>query len=117
MKLTPNQKRALRHLWKGELTLDEIAEEMCFTAEELDVAVALLGLPEREETDVYLPTREEILLAAAQIRAGWTQAEREARLAAARSVRMEDATGLDTNACRRATHHRDEGSEAGRSPR
>jgi hypothetical protein len=117
MNLTPNQKRALRHLWKGELTLEEIAEEMCFSAEQLDAAVALLGLPEREETDIYLPTREEILLAAAEIRAGWTQAEREARLASARSVRMEDATELDNHACRRATHHRDEGSTADGSPR
>lgn len=94
--MTPNQKRALRHLWKGELTNDEIAEEMGFSADELDAAAAEMGLPERRETDVYLPTREEILLAAAAIREGWTPAEREARRAAAWSARLEDATEVDT---------------------
>lgn len=93
--MTPNQKRALRHLWKGELTLEEIAEEMGFSAAELDAAAEVMGLPERRETDVYLPTREEILLAAAAIRAKWTPAEREARRASAWSARIEDTTELD----------------------
>lgn len=93
MILDTNQKRALRHLWKGELTLEEIAEEMGFSPEQLDAAVELLGLPERQEPDVYLPTREEILLAAAKIRAGWTPAELESRRRASRDVRLDNTTG------------------------
>ena len=38
-----------------------------------------LELDERPEIDVYLPTPEEIRLAAAEIRAGWSAAELEAR--------------------------------------
>lgn len=103
MILTPNQKRAIRHLWKGELTLAEIAEEMEFTPEQLAEAVASLGLPERSEADVYLPTRAEIRKAAAEIRAGWTPAEREARLCGSWRVRLEYATERDTNAGGSAT--------------
>ena len=103
MNLTPDQKRALRRLWKGEMTTDEIADEMGFTRDQLDAAVAFMGLPEREEPDVYIPTREEILLAAAAIRAKWTPAEREARRASAWPARIEKATEMDTNARRRST--------------
>ena len=38
-----------------------------------------LDLPEREESAVFLPSPEQIRLAAAAIRAGWTRAELEAR--------------------------------------
>lgn len=89
--LTANQKRQLRHLWKGELTTQEIAEEMGFTAEELQEAASFLGLPSRIDPDVYIPTQLEIKAATAEIRAKWTPAEREARLVAAWSVRI--ATG------------------------
>lgn len=41
---------------------------------------ATLGLSDRVEPDVYVPTEAEIRMAAARIRMGWTQAEREARL-------------------------------------
>ncbi len=74
-----NRKRQIRHLWKGELTIGEIAEVMCMTHGELLEFADSLGLPEREETCVYLPTPEQIRLAAASIRAGWTRAELEAR--------------------------------------
>lgn len=114
MKLTPNQKRALRHLWKGELTMEEIAEEMNFTAFELSEAVRLMNLPDRVEPDIYIPTREEILLEAAKIRAKWTPAEREARRCAAWSARLDIATGLDTNARRRSAHRKSDGGEAPR---
>lgn len=117
MNLTPNQKRALRHLWKGELTAEEIAEELEFTADELSEAVRLMNLPDRVEPDVYIPTKEQILIAAAEIRANWTPAEREARRASAWSVRLEETTGHDTNARRRETHHRGDGGEAGRPSR
>lgn len=116
MNLSSNQKRCLRHLWKGELTTEEICEEMNFTEAELAEAVGLLGLPEREEPDTYLPTREEIRLAAAEIRSKWTPAEREARRAAAWTVRLENATGLDTNARRRSAHRGGDGGASGDAP-
>jgi hypothetical protein len=114
MILSPNQKRALRHLWKGELTMQEIAEEMAFSAEQLTAAAAMLNLPERDDPDVYLPSPEEIRLAAAQIRSEWSQAEREARLAAAWSDRLNKATGRDTHAGGSAADHRRKGGPAAR---
>jgi hypothetical protein len=76
-----NQKRKLRHLWKGEHTLEEICEEMAMAEPELLAFADTLGLSldERPEIDVYLPSPEEIRLATAEIRAGWTPAELEAR--------------------------------------
>jgi len=103
MTLTPNQKRAIRHLWKGELTMEEIAEEMGFTPAQLEAAAASLGLPARLESDVYLPTRDEIRREAAKIRAGWTPPEREARLAWSWRARMDMATERDMDAGRNTT--------------
>lgn len=117
MKLSPNQKRAIRHLWKGELTMAEIAEEMQFTAEELAAAAATLNLPERVDPDVYLPTSAEIRWAAAQIREGWSQAEREARLCAAWSGKINATGGDTTNAGRGATCAGAEGGQADGSSR
>lgn len=74
-----NRKRQIRHLWKGELTDGEIAETMGLTLGELLQFAESLDLPEREESAVFLPTPEQIRLAAAAIRAGWTRAELEAR--------------------------------------
>lgn len=74
-----NRKRQLRRLWKGELTDEEIAETMGLTIGELLQFAEVLNLPEREQSCVYLPTPEQIRLAAAQIRAGWSQAVLESR--------------------------------------
>lgn len=74
-----NRKRQIRHLWKGELTDGEIAEEMGLSIGELLQFAEQLGLPARKESCVFLPTPEQIRLAAAAIRAGWTRAELEAR--------------------------------------
>lgn len=74
-----NRKRQIRHLWKGELTDEEIAETMGLTLGELLAFAESLGLPEREESAVYLPTPEQIRLAAAEIRRGWSRVELEAR--------------------------------------
>lgn len=117
MKLTANQKRALRHLWKGELTWAEIAEEMSWTDAQLDAAAEFLGLPERPDPDVYLPSREEIRLATAQIRSQWSQADREARICAAWSVRIEKATGDENNAGRSASDSCGEGDTSHREAR
>ena len=76
-----NEKRRLRHLWKGEHTLGEVCEEMEMGEGELLAFASSLGLrlDERPEIEVYLPSPEEIRLAAAGIRAGWSSAELEAR--------------------------------------
>ena len=116
MKLTANQKRALRHLWKGELTRAEIAEEMSWTDQQLDQAAEFLGLPERPDPDVYLPSLEEIRLATATIRSQWSQADREARICAAWGVKLK-ATEEDNNAGRRPSDHRGEGNPAHRKTR
>jgi len=74
-----NKKRKLRHLWKGELSFQEICEEMGMSPIALLAYAASLGLGERPEVEVYIPTPEQIRLAAAAIRAGWSPAELEAR--------------------------------------
>jgi hypothetical protein len=79
-----NLKRRVRHLWKGELTLAEICEEVEMSEPDLLAFAATLELGERPEFDCYLPTAEEIRLAAAEIRAGWSAAELEARRVARR---------------------------------
>lgn len=85
MNLSANEKRKLRHLWKSDCPLDEIQEDMGFTAERLEEARLSLGLPPASEREckAYLPTPEEIRLAAAEIRSKWTQSEREERLRSA----------------------------------
>jgi len=76
-----NDKRKLRHLWKGELTLSEICDEMEMSEPELLAFADTLGLDadDRPEIDCFIPTPEQIRLAAAEIRAGWSPAELEAR--------------------------------------
>lgn len=97
MKLTANQKRALRRLWDGDLSIEEIAEDLSLASGEwlrdgelvevvdFDVAVVMqaassLGLGERPQIEVYVPTLAEIRSATALIRSRWTQREREERL-------------------------------------
>lgn len=80
MILTSNQKRAIRRLWIGDLTTQEICDEMGWTETHLVAVAAFLELPARTEPNVYLPTPAEIRLECAKIRAGWSPAEREARL-------------------------------------
>ena len=81
MKLTANQKRAIRRLWKGDLTTEEICEEMQFTGNQLDEARTSLGLPEREEPDTYLPSPLQIKIECAKIRETWSESTREQRIA------------------------------------
>ena len=69
------------------------------TGEQVRAFAASLGLGHREEPEFYLPTPEEIRLATARIRSGWTQTEREARLEAARTSRMNEPTRQDTDDC------------------
>jgi hypothetical protein len=104
----------------GDLDLDEIAEELTlstkkwaadrssflretyeiidFGVEDVERCADELGLGERPNIEIYLPSREEIRLAAAAIRAGWTQEEREARLRNAWIGTLKDATGGDNDA-------------------
>jgi len=74
-----NRKRKLRHLWRGELTLDEIADELEMTVDGLLAMAEQMSLGPRPEDNSYIPTQEQIRLAAAEIRRGWTSAELEAR--------------------------------------
>jgi hypothetical protein len=84
-----NRKRLLRRLWVGECTLTEICEELALSHDEVMEFAAELGLGDRVEPECYLPSREEILLACARIRQGWSQAEREARRASAWCARID----------------------------
>jgi hypothetical protein len=106
MKLTPNQKRAMRRLWRGGLTLDEIAEELSLSSVDFgdcetvdftaDVVVAIaewMGLPERVDPNDYVPSPEQIRMACAEIRQGWTPSEREARIGGGSAGRIKEATG------------------------
>ncbi|NBT13418.1 MAG: hypothetical protein EBS56_07535 [Planctomycetia bacterium] len=94
-KARANEKRKLHRLWAGDSTFAEICEEMGMTAEAVREFADSLGLGERPEPEFYLPTPAEIRLAAARIRSQWTQAEREARLEAARNGRLNEATGRE----------------------
>jgi hypothetical protein len=78
-KESANLKRRVRRLWAGDLTLGEICEELSLGEGEFLALAASLGLHDRPEPDVYLPTPEEIRLAAAEVRAGWTRVELESR--------------------------------------
>lgn len=91
-----NKKRQLHRLWVGDSSFDEICDDLGMTAEEVLDFAASLGLGERPEPEFFLPTPEAIRLACAEIRAKWTEAERECRRSAAWSARLEDATGHDT---------------------
>lgn len=101
-----NLKRRVRRLWAGDSSFCEICDEVGMDEPTLRAFAATLGLVDREEPECYLPSPEAIRLATAQIRSEWTQAEREARLEAARTVRMSDATGDDTDAGGSTTRHR-----------
>jgi len=96
MQLDANGKRRLRSLWIRPVTIEEISLEMDLSMSELARAAAMLGLPEREEPEVYMPTELQIKLAAAEIRASWTQQEREERLKAAHTSRGPSGTIKDT---------------------
>lgn len=96
MLLDANGKRRLRSLWIRPVTIEEISLEMDLSMSELARAAAMLGLPEREEPEVYMPTELQIKLAAAEIRASWTQQEREDRLKAAHTSRGSSGTIKDT---------------------
>lgn len=93
-----NLKRRIRRLWAGDSSLSEICDEVGMTEAELRAFAAALGLVERDEPECYLPSPEQIRLATARIRSEWSQTEREARLEAARSVRINEATGDDIDA-------------------
>lgn len=101
-----NEKRKLHRLWAGDATFAEICEEMAMTPAGVREFARSLGLGHREEPEFYLPSPAEIRMQTARIRAGWTQAEREARLEAARTARMNEPTGQDTDDRRTASDHR-----------
>lgn len=73
-------KRDFRRLWsRSDATLDELAEEVGMTEAEAVAYAKSLGLSEHREPDFYLPTPEQIRIAAEEIRKSWTQEELEAR--------------------------------------
>ena len=80
MTLDANQKRALRKMWSGDLTLEEIQDDLGITPEQLAEAAASLDLPAERPPAAYMPTEDEIRIACAALRMNWTPAERESRL-------------------------------------
>jgi len=131
VKLTANQKRALRRLWSGDLDLLEIAEDLTFSTyiwmqagEECEVtsfdvadvvaAAAELGLHERPQVEIFVPSPEQIRVAAAQIRAGWSEREREERRKGAWCAGiLKVATEEDNDAGGSASSHSPEGDSSG----
>lgn len=107
MNMTANEKRAIRRLWKSDMTLAEICEELGFSVGEVSDAAAHLGLPERDAPDIYLPSPDEIRAACAKIRETWSPAERELRLGRLRIATEEQNYAGGSQAC-----HRSSGSEA-----
>jgi len=91
-----NQKRRLRRLWASDSSIEEICEEIEMSAADLLLFAASLGLESRDQPDCYLPSPLEIRLAAARIRMGWSQSEREARLEGRLFDRLDNATERDS---------------------
>jgi hypothetical protein len=91
-----NIKRRVRRLWSGDSTVEEICEEVGLSSEEFALLREEMKLSERK--GFYCPDQETIRLECAKFRAGWTQAEREARLEGARCVRINKATQGDNYA-------------------
>jgi hypothetical protein len=88
-----NQKRKLRRLWSySDLSLEEVCDEMGMDEANLISYAKSLGLEDRVEPHVFIPTPEQIRIAAAEIRAGWSEAERECRLGAGAFARINNAT-------------------------
>jgi hypothetical protein len=88
-----NRKRKLRRLWSySDLSFEEVCDEMGLSHEELIKYAASLGLTNREEPVVYIPTPEQIRIAAAEVRSKWSPADVESRLGAGAFGRMNNAT-------------------------
>ena len=88
-KAAANLKRRLRMLWSGDSTIEEIADELVMSEEQVSSLAASMGLGERPEVDLYEPDEKTIRAACARIRAGWTPDERESRLAGPPRGRLE----------------------------
>lgn len=102
MNMTANEKRAIRRLWKSDMTLAEICEELGFSFGEVSDAASHLGLPKRSAPDIYLPTPDEIRRACAKIRATWSPAERELRLGRLRIATEEQNYAGGSQTCHRS---------------
>jgi hypothetical protein len=63
-----------------EADVDALVQEMRLSPDAVASMAAEMGLGERVEPECYLPTPEEIRLATARLRSGWTPAELESRL-------------------------------------
>lgn len=72
-------RRKIQRLWVGELTLDEVCEEMGMTEAELTAFASSIGLPPRGHVECYLPAPLEIVEACARYRHSWQPGEREVR--------------------------------------
>lgn len=101
-----NAKRRFRRLWAGDLTIHEICEELGWTLDAVHAFAASLGLSERVEPDVYIPSESEIRLEAAKIRMSWSPAEREARMAPRYFAKLDNATEQDTDVGRGTSRRR-----------
>lgn len=99
-----NEKRRFRRLWAGDLTTQEICEELGWTLERVHEFAASLGLTERVEPGVYIPSAAEIRLVSARIRLSWTPAEREARMQPRFFGKIENATQRDNDAGGGSSH-------------
>lgn len=77
------RKRQFRRRWNSDATIDELCDEFGMDEVELLNFAQGLGLGGRD-CNCYTPSREQIRLECAKIRAKWTESEREARLAGGR---------------------------------
>ena len=69
--------------------VDALVQEMRLSPDAVAAMAAEMGLGERVEPECYLPTPEEIRLATARLRSGWTQSELDSRLGGAGLGRMD----------------------------
>lgn len=78
-RLTSQERRDLRRLFRGHLPIEEAANDMGMSIGEVREAWLILGLGERKEPEVYMPTSSDIAEAAELIRSRWTDRERRRR--------------------------------------
>jgi hypothetical protein len=92
----------------------EECEVTSFDVADVVAAAAELGLHERPQVEIFVPSPEQIRVAAAEIRAGWSEREREERRKGAWCAGiLKVATEEDNDAGGSASSHSPEGDSSG----
>ena len=82
--VTTEEEEHIRRTYADQALLnDDIASDLDMNEAEYLEACVAIGLEPRVNPPIYVPTQMDIMMAAAEIRANWTQADRDERLRSA----------------------------------